>query len=77
MCDVIYSFDDRKFLLNLLIGVLSTCGRMIYVKSSKAIRGTAVVQWLRWRASNRKVAGSIPAGVILPIALRPWGRLSL
>ena len=34
---------------------------------------------------NRKVAGSIPAGVIgifhwheiLPIALRPWGRLSL
>jgi len=26
--------------------------------------GTAVVQWLRYCATNRKVAGSIPAGVI-------------
>ena len=46
--------------------------------------GTAVAQWLRWCATNRKVAVSIPDGVIgifycnfLPIALRPWGRLSL
>ena len=39
--------------------------------------GTAVAQWLRWCATNLKVAGSIPAGVIgtfhchkiLPIAL--------
>ena len=45
----------------------------------------AVAQWLTCCATNRKVAGSIPAGVIgifhwheiLPIALRPWGRLSL
>ena len=28
------------------------------------ILGTAVAQWLRWRATNRKVAGSIPDGVI-------------
>jgi len=41
--------------------------------------------WLRCCATNRKVAGSIPAGVfgifhlykILPIALWLWGRLSL
>jgi len=47
--------------------------------------GTAVAQWLRCCATNQTVAGSIPAGVIgifhchkmLPIALRPWGRLSL
>ena len=26
--------------------------------------GTAVAQWLRCRATNRKVAGLIPAGVI-------------
>jgi len=26
-------------------------------------RGTAVAQWLRCRATNRKAAGSIPAGV--------------
>ena len=40
--------------------------------------GTAVAEWLRCCATNRKVAGSIPAGVIgFFIALWPWGRLSL
>jgi len=41
----------------------------------------AVPQWLRCRATNQKVADSIPVGVIgffidikiLPIALSPWG----
>jgi len=28
------------------------------------VMGTAVAQWLRSCATNRKVAGSIPAGVI-------------
>ena len=48
-------------------------------------RGIAVAQWLRFCATNRKVAGSIPAGVIgsfhwhkiLPIVPWPWGQLSL
>ena len=47
--------------------------------------GTAVAEWLRCCATNRKVAGSIPAGVIgifhrhkiLPIAVWPWGWPSL
>ena len=39
--------------------------------------GTVVAQWLRCCATNRKVAGSIPACVILPLALWPWRRLSL
>jgi len=47
--------------------------------------GTAVAQWLRCCATNRKVAGSIPASVtgifhwykIHPIALWLWGRLNL
>ena len=32
-------------------------------KIYKEERGTAVAQWLRFCATNRKVTGSIPAGV--------------
>jgi len=33
--------------------------------SAQLFYGTAVAQWLRCCATNRKVAGSIPAGVIV------------
>jgi len=47
--------------------------------------GTAVAKWLRSCATNRNVAGSLPAGVIgifhwhkiLSNPIWPWGRISL
>ena len=36
---------------------------MYYIPSIHNYMGTAVAQWLRCCATNRKVAGSIPAGV--------------
>jgi len=33
------------------------------MKGNTECRGTTVAQWLRWNATYRKVAGSIPAGV--------------
>ena len=37
---------------------------MVILKRILNKQGTAVAQWLRCCATNRKVAGSIPAGVI-------------
>jgi len=34
------------------------------LEASHLLMGTAVAQWLRCCATNRRVAGSIPAGVI-------------
>ena len=57
----------------------------VHVYKYVLLPGTTVAQWLRCCATNRKVAGSIPGGVIgtfhwhkiLPIALWPRGSLSL
>ena len=38
----------------------------------KNIKGTAVAQWLRCCAINRKVDGSIPAGVIGILQIALW-----
>jgi len=45
---------------------VQTCSpnAIIYHKNTIKILGTAVAQWLRCCATNRKVAGSIPDGVI-------------
>ena len=40
----------------------SHSGRLFFINSCKKV-GTAVAQWLRCCATNRKVAGSIPDGV--------------
>ena len=44
-------------------GVYLLRGRAGYLCKIQAETGTAVAQWLRCCATNRKVAGSIPAGV--------------
>jgi len=58
--------------------------KLVLPSLPQSSEATAVAQWLRCCATNRKVAYSIPAGVIgifhwhkiLPIALWLWGRLS-
>jgi hypothetical protein len=51
---------------------LMQCKALITTKSGAC--GGVVVKAL---ATNRQFEGSIPDGVILPVALGPWGRISL
>ena len=74
-----------RYMLVITARVFRLFGYPQFVWSTDRYWGTAVAQWLRFCATNQKVAGSIPAGVIgiflwykiLLIALWPWGRVSL
>ena len=62
-----------------------TAAFLVTEKNVLPAEKTAVAQWLKCCVTNRKVAVSIPAGVIgifhwykiLPNVLWPWGRLNL
>ena len=49
----------------------------IFIALQALFRGTAVMQWLRCCATNRKVAGSIPDGVIGVFLLTEMGTRSI
>jgi len=51
------------YIVNFFISMSYHKPKSLFAKYCK-ILGTAVVQWLRCCATNRKVAGSIPDGVI-------------
>ena len=55
-------FDSLKTMRNMLFLLYIMLMRFINATYS-IITGTAVAQWLKRCATNRKVAGSIPAGV--------------
>jgi hypothetical protein len=60
---VFFQLKPLKAGLNPICHLLELLGAHNILHLSKE-RGTAVAQWLRYCATNRKVAGSIPDGVI-------------
>jgi hypothetical protein len=62
------------------MAIRTNCDELLLLREQLNYLGHAVAQWLRHYATNRKVAGSIPDGVIgffidiiHPTALWPWG----
>jgi len=71
---------DKATYLKYYIGLFEAFNSVVNLIQGIFLAGTVVAQWLMCCATNRKVAGSIPDGVmeffidiILPIALWPWG----
>ena len=61
----LYSIQSLVFIAENQCVYCAVRTRSLNIKETTVIiLGTAVAQWLRCCATNRKVAGSIPAGVI-------------
>ena len=53
-------FNGRRFQRTKIFEL----NKRVFILSTLFLKGTAVAQWLKCCATNRKVAGSIPVGVI-------------
>ena len=61
-CSGSSSGSNTGLLLNIF--VLESVAPVRILHMLRVLKGTAVAQWLRCCATNQKVAGSIPAGVV-------------
>jgi hypothetical protein len=54
----------RKYVMQFSHNVKKIDSFLFYYFALHRTVGTAVAQWLRYRSTNQKVAGSIPGGVM-------------
>jgi hypothetical protein len=65
MCICLHTNTHTVYITYQFLRLLVSVQNTLYNKSSNfKCEGTAVAQWLRYCATNRKVTGSIPDGVI-------------